>query len=290
MRVMATARGYCRPVMPLVRAGRDRSPSATADGRAPCEDGAAMASTSTSPYSTRFKVVAVIVLALAIAAVRGRLPRHQRRRRRRAGDVGRDRQRHRRAAASRRPTARCRSSDRRHRPAVRLGGHARAQRGRDPDGPAEADPRARPRSSSRPATARWSRSCGRGRIASPPPSGRSPRDAGRRPSDPLVLRRGLISRRSSPVSRSLWNPASSSTGTPSSSALVTFDAPGPSPTTTAVVFPDTLPGDLPPRALMAASASSRVKPSSVPVTTTRHARRAPWARCRRRRPSPTRRS
>ena len=31
------------------------------------------------------------------------------------------------------------------------------------------------------------------------------------------------------------------------SALVTFDAPGLSPTTTAVVFFDTLPGDLPPR-------------------------------------------
>jgi hypothetical protein len=49
--------------------------------------------------------------------------------------------------------------------------------------------------------------------------------------------------------------------------LVTFDAPGSAPTTTAVVFFDTPPGDFPPRPLMAASASSRVKSSSVPVTT-----------------------
>ncbi len=46
-------------------------------------------------------------------------------------------------------------------------------------------------------------------------------------------------------------------GTPSSSALVSFDAPGPSPTTSAVVFLETLPGDLPPRALIAASICSR---------------------------------
>ncbi|MEZ5178567.1 MAG: hypothetical protein R2746_09880 [Acidimicrobiales bacterium] len=37
-----------------------------------------------------------------------------------------------------------------------------------------------------------------------------------------------------------------------------FDAPGDAPTTTAVVFADTDPGDLPPRLVMAASASSRV--------------------------------
>ena len=45
---------------------------------------------------------------------------------------------------------------------------------------------------------------------------------------------------------------------PSSSALVSFDAPGPSPTTTAVVFFDTLPGALPPRDLMASSVSLAV--------------------------------
>ena len=50
--------------------------------------------------------------------------------------------------------------------------------------------------------------------------------------------------------------------------MVSFEAPGPSPTTTAVVFFETLLGDLPPWALMTASASSRVKPASVPVTTT----------------------
>ena len=44
--------------------------------------------------------------------------------------------------------------------------------------------------------------------------------------------------------------------------------PGLSPTTTAVVFLDTLPAALPPRARMASLASSRLKPSSDPVTTT----------------------
>src|SRR5690606_8727004 len=72
---------------------------------------------------------------------------------------------------------------------------------------------------------------------------------------------------SSPVSRRWTNAASSMIGTPSDSALVSLEAPGDSPTTTAVVDLDTLPGDLPPRDLMAASASSRVKPASVPVTT-----------------------
>ena len=47
-------------------------------------------------------------------------------------------------------------------------------------------------------------------------------------------------------------------GTPSSVALVSLEAPGSAPTTTAVVFFETLPGDLPPRALMASSASSRL--------------------------------
>ena len=56
-------------------------------------------------------------------------------------------------------------------------------------------------------------------------------------------------------------------GTPSSVALVTLALPGASPTTTAVVFFDTLPGALPPRDVMASSAPSRLKPSSVPVTT-----------------------
>ena len=37
------------------------------------------------------------------------------------------------------------------------------------------------------------------------------------------------------------------TGIPSSSALRSFAAPGSEPTTTAQVFDDTLPGDLPPR-------------------------------------------
>ena len=50
--------------------------------------------------------------------------------------------------------------------------------------------------------------------------------------------------------------------------LVNFDAPGDSPNTTAKVFFDTLPGDFPPRAMIASSASSRVRPSRVPVTTT----------------------
>ena len=50
--------------------------------------------------------------------------------------------------------------------------------------------------------------------------------------------------------------------------MAVLAAPGASPTTTAKVFFDTVPGDLPPRAWMASSASSRVKPGTVPVTTT----------------------
>src|SRR5690606_15734455 len=48
----------------------------------------------------------------------------------------------------------------------------------------------------------------------------------------------------SPVSNSSSNSAAPTIGTPSASALVTLDAPGSSPTTTAKVFLDTLPGDL----------------------------------------------
>ncbi len=44
--------------------------------------------------------------------------------------------------------------------------------------------------------------------------------------------------------------------------------PGPLPTTSAVVFFETLPGDFPPRALMASAAPSRLNPVNVPLTTT----------------------
>src|SRR5690606_40453419 len=64
----------------------------------------------------------------------------------------------------------------------------------------------------------------------------------------VVLRRHLTGRYacsgSSPVSSRCSNAASSRIGTPSSSALVSLEAPGPSPTTSAVVFFETLPGDL----------------------------------------------
>ena len=59
-----------------------------------------------------------------------------------------------------------------------------------------------------------------------------------------------------PVSRSRSKPSSSSTGIPRSAALESLAPPGSDPTTTAVVFWDTLPGALPPRDLIAASASS----------------------------------
>ena len=62
---------------------------------------------------------------------------------------------------------------------------------------------------------------------------------------------------SSPVSRRWSKPSSSRIGTPSSWALVILLAPGDSPTTTANVLALTLPGLLPPRALIASSASSR---------------------------------
>ena len=54
---------------------------------------------------------------------------------------------------------------------------------------------------------------------------------------------------------------------PSSVAFASFEAPGSSPTTSAYVRLDTLPGDLPPRALMASAASSRLWPGTEPVTT-----------------------
>ena len=89
-----------------------------------------------------------------------------------------------------------------------------------------------------------------------------------RPAGPLVLQRDLTvatrrARRARLRRGGRRSPAgagrraSSRIGTPSSSAFVSFAAPGASPTTTAVVFFDTLPGDLPPRALIASSASSR---------------------------------
>src|SRR5690606_39248717 len=74
---------------------------------------------------------------------------------------------------------------------------------------------------------------------------------------PEVEHHGIDHPGSSPVSSRCSNPASSRIGTPSSSALVSLAAPGDSPTTTAVVFLDTEPGLLPPRDVMAVSASSR---------------------------------
>ena len=71
-----------------------------------------------------------------------------------------------------------------------------------------------------------------------------------------------------PVSRSRSKPSSSRSGIPRSAALESFAPPGSAPTTTAVVFWETLPGALPPRDLIAASASSRDQRCSVPVTTT----------------------
>src|SRR6202022_5185872 len=72
---------------------------------------------------------------------------------------------------------------------------------------------------------------------------------------------------SSPDASSWANWPSSRIGTPASVALVSLAAPGSAPTTTAVVFLDTLPGALPPRSLIASSAASRDQPSRVPVTT-----------------------
>ena len=57
-------------------------------------------------------------------------------------------------------------------------------------------------------------------------------------------------------------------GMASSSALDTLEAPGASPTTTQYVFLETEPGEVPPLAIIAASAPSREYPSTDPVTTT----------------------
>ena len=72
----------------------------------------------------------------------------------------------------------------------------------------------------------------------------------------------------SPVRRSSSNWASFKIGRPSCSAFFSLAAPGDSPKTRHEVFPETLPGALPPLALMASVAPSREKPSRVPVTTT----------------------
>ena len=50
-------------------------------------------------------------------------------------------------------------------------------------------------------------------------------------------------------------------------AWVSLDAPGDAPATTAAVAPDTLPGERPPRWMMAVEGSSRLKFRRVPVTT-----------------------
>ena len=50
-------------------------------------------------------------------------------------------------------------------------------------------------------------------------------------------------------------------------AWVSLEAPGDAPATTAAVAPDTLPGERPPRWMMAVEASSRLKSWRVPVTT-----------------------
>src|SRR5215468_3745335 len=70
-----------------------------------------------------------------------------------------------------------------------------------------------------------------------------------------------------PSSRRRRSPASSRTGTPSVSALSYFD-PGLSPATTKLVFFDTEDAVLPPSAVTASAAWSRVNPASVPVITT----------------------
>jgi len=60
------------------------------------------------------------------------------------------------------------------------------------------------------------------------------------------------------VASSSSKSAASTIGVPSASAFFVFDAPGASPTTTAYVFFETDPGDLPPRTTIASSASSRL--------------------------------
>ena len=61
---------------------------------------------------------------------------------------------------------------------------------------------------------------------------------------------------SSPVSSNASKEAAATVGTPTSSAFLSLLAPGASPTTRANVFFDTLPGDVPPRAVIASSAPS----------------------------------
>src|SRR5262249_6843583 len=70
-----------------------------------------------------------------------------------------------------------------------------------------------------------------------------------------------------PSSSSTRNPAPSSTGTPSARALSYFE-PGLSPATTKLVLADTEEATLPPSAVTAPPASSRLSPASGPVTTT----------------------
>src|SRR5581483_9933731 len=71
---------------------------------------------------------------------------------------------------------------------------------------------------------------------------------------------------SGPSTSRTRSPASSSTGTPSVSAL-SYLEPGLSPATTKLVFFDTEDVTLPPSPVTASLASSRVSPSSDPVST-----------------------
>src|SRR3984957_15732882 len=84
----------------------------------------------------------------------------------------------------------------------------------------------------------------------------------------LVDHHGPVPRAASgPSDRSTARPSSSSTGTPSDSALSSLD-PAFDPATTKLVFFDTEPDTFPPSAWIASAASSLVRPSSVPVSTT----------------------
>src|SRR5580704_3788723 len=82
----------------------------------------------------------------------------------------------------------------------------------------------------------------------------------------LVNHQGCSFSTGGPCSKSCTKPSSSRVGTPRLSALASF-VPGLSPTITQLVFFDTLDVTFPPRASMAAWASSRVKCSRPPVMT-----------------------
>ena len=230
--------------------------------------------------------MAVIVLALAIGGVRGRLPRHQRRRGRRAGDVGGAIGNE--IVEQRIPAPNSQVPQQQTVGIDLLSGWEGTLELNDVEIPMD-------QLKLTPELAKIEFTPGDGKVVEELRAGLNcvtaivwPISEGRRPPRqiPLVLRRvtslsGQLAGLQQPAEAGLVEDRDAQllglAELRRTRPLAHHDGSG---------LPDTLPGDLPPRALMAASASSRAEASSVPVTTTVTGERlGPGRRRRRRRPS-----